>query len=492
MTGRLVSYSACQPPRTSSAAAMPDSVSPGRTTYRAAAAAGFAAAGDVAVTCRVTSVVLLAMRMLAWARGTDPAMPATKRVSSRPQTSTTHADFVHTRKVRHFPSTESVPNAQVRHLGTNHREGKDLRRRNLRQVRTPQWLQLGAARQQQQEQHQRRRQPAEDGDTTAPGTGGAAGAARGTGRTAWHASRDATGHASRRRSLGNYRSRRPRHAAAGGSRQPDHMPPVSPAAPPVGELRLAVPATGNPAVPEVSPSGAAPVTEPSTALPVGPDGGTVPVRRPSAPVTTDPEVFVTGATAAVTVDSTLPGTPAGAGVLGTTGADDPGTPPLADPASRDHTPPVSPAAPPVGELRLAVPATGNPAVPEVSPSGGVLVTEPGTALPVGPDGGTVPVRRPSAPVTTDPEVFVTGASAPVTVERSGPTVPVTGDSAPVTVERTGASVPVTGARTPPRVDSTGPTVPVTGPSTPVTVDRTGAQRAGHGRQRTGNRRQDRA
>jgi hypothetical protein len=168
MTVRLVSYSACQPPRTSSAAAMPDSVSPGRTAYRAAAAAGFAAVGNVAVTCWVTSVVLLAMRMLAWAPGTDPGTPATKRVSRTPQASTTHADFVHTRKVCHFPSTESVPNAQVRHLGTNHREGKDLRRRNLRQVRTPNWLRLGAARQQQQEQQQRRRQPAEDGDTTAP------------------------------------------------------------------------------------------------------------------------------------------------------------------------------------------------------------------------------------------------------------------------------------------------------------------------------------
>ena len=116
----------------------------------------------------MTLVVLLAMRMLAWALGMDPDMPATTRVSRTPQASTTHADFVHTRKVRHFPSTESVPNAQVRHLGTNHREGKDLRRRNLWQVRTPDWLQLGAARQQQQEQQQRRRQPAEDGDTTAP------------------------------------------------------------------------------------------------------------------------------------------------------------------------------------------------------------------------------------------------------------------------------------------------------------------------------------
>src|SRR5215469_8189812 len=146
MTVLLASYSACQPPRTSSAAAMPDSVSPGRTAYRAAVVAGFAAVGNVAVTCLVTSVVLLAMRMLAWVPGTDPDMPATKRVSRTLQASTTHADFVHTRKVRHFPSTESVPNAQVRHLGTNHREGKDLRRRNLRQIRTPDRLQLSAAR----------------------------------------------------------------------------------------------------------------------------------------------------------------------------------------------------------------------------------------------------------------------------------------------------------------------------------------------------------
>jgi hypothetical protein len=117
--------------------------------------------------------------MLAWAPGTDPDMPATRRVSRTLQASTTHADFVHTRKVCHFPSTESVPNARVRHSGTNHREGKDLRRRNLRQVRTPDWLQLGAARQQQQEQDQRRRQLAEEGDTAAAGTK-SADAARGT------------------------------------------------------------------------------------------------------------------------------------------------------------------------------------------------------------------------------------------------------------------------------------------------------------------------
>ena len=158
---------------------MLDNESPGRTTYLGAGCADVADAAASAVLVRVTAVVLLAMRMFAWARGTDPPMPATTRVSSMPQASTTHADFVHTRKVCHFPSTESVPNARVRHSGTNHREGKDLRRRNLRQVRTPDWLQLGAARQQQQEQDQRRRQLAEEGDTAAAGTK-SADAARGT------------------------------------------------------------------------------------------------------------------------------------------------------------------------------------------------------------------------------------------------------------------------------------------------------------------------
>jgi hypothetical protein len=82
---------------------MLDNVSPGCTTYRGAGCAVVAVVADAAATSavlvRVTAVVLLAMRMFAWARGTDPPMPATTRVSSMPQASTTHADFVHTRKV---------------------------------------------------------------------------------------------------------------------------------------------------------------------------------------------------------------------------------------------------------------------------------------------------------------------------------------------------------------------------------------------------------
>src|SRR5215469_2061700 len=81
------------------------SVSPDCTTYFGARCAVVAVDVDVdvaatsSVLVRVTAVVLLAMRMVAWAQGSDPRMPATRRVSSMPQASTTHADFVHTRKV---------------------------------------------------------------------------------------------------------------------------------------------------------------------------------------------------------------------------------------------------------------------------------------------------------------------------------------------------------------------------------------------------------
>jgi hypothetical protein len=82
---------------------MLDNESPGCTTYLGAGCAFVALAADAAATStvlvRVTAVVLLAMRMFAWVRGTDPLMPATRRVISMPQASTTHADFVHTRKV---------------------------------------------------------------------------------------------------------------------------------------------------------------------------------------------------------------------------------------------------------------------------------------------------------------------------------------------------------------------------------------------------------
>jgi len=137
---------------------MLDNESPGRTTYLGAGCACVAVAAGAAATSavlvRVTAVVLLAMRMFAWARGTDPPMPATRRVISMLQASTTHADFVHTRKVRHFPSSGSAANALVRRRGMNRWEGKELRRRNLRQIGTPDRLGRGAAHQEQQEQHE--------------------------------------------------------------------------------------------------------------------------------------------------------------------------------------------------------------------------------------------------------------------------------------------------------------------------------------------------
>jgi hypothetical protein len=82
---------------------MLDKESPGSTTYLGAGCAFGGVVADVAATSavlvRVTAVVLLAMRMFAWARGADPPMPVTTRVISMLQASTTHADLVHTRKV---------------------------------------------------------------------------------------------------------------------------------------------------------------------------------------------------------------------------------------------------------------------------------------------------------------------------------------------------------------------------------------------------------
>src|SRR5579862_7355873 len=104
MTARLAAYSAGQPPGTPRAAAMPDSVSPGRTAYRAAAA-GMAAwtAAAVGPTGRAAvSWVFVAMRVAAWAGRTGPLRLAAVTMtvsSSRLQASTAHADFVHARKV---------------------------------------------------------------------------------------------------------------------------------------------------------------------------------------------------------------------------------------------------------------------------------------------------------------------------------------------------------------------------------------------------------
>src|SRR5215470_9692283 len=105
MARRLAAYSAGQPPRTPNRSAMPDNVSPCCTTYLViclVAVTGAAATLNVLV--RMTSV-LPAVRVFAWAGWTDPFMPtATKMIERMLQASTTHADFVHVRIVRHFPS----------------------------------------------------------------------------------------------------------------------------------------------------------------------------------------------------------------------------------------------------------------------------------------------------------------------------------------------------------------------------------------------------
>ena len=179
-------------------------------------------------------------------------MPATKRVSRTPQASTTHADFVHTRKVRHFPSSESAPNAQVRRSGTNHREGKGLTPaeppagRNARVAAAARRTSSSRSSTSAAASPPRTATPLlpAPGPPTPPAApvappGTPAGTLSGT----------------------------PAGAGVLGTTGADDpgTPPLSPAAPPVSEPRLAMPATGNPAVPEVSPSGAAPVR---TALPL--------------------------------------------------------------------------------------------------------------------------------------------------------------------------------------------------------------------------------
>src|SRR5579859_5526353 len=104
MACRLAAYRAGQPPRTASAAAMRDRVSPGRTAYLGDWAglpgAGFRppAMAVVVKVVRVTGVVLIAMRWVAWARA-GPAGPAAARMVRMHQASTTHADIVHLRMV---------------------------------------------------------------------------------------------------------------------------------------------------------------------------------------------------------------------------------------------------------------------------------------------------------------------------------------------------------------------------------------------------------
>jgi hypothetical protein len=82
---------------------MPDKVSPCCTTYLVVGlVAATGAVATLSMLVRVTSVisVLLAVRVFAWARWTDPFMPTVTRTIDRMlQASTTHADFVHVRIV---------------------------------------------------------------------------------------------------------------------------------------------------------------------------------------------------------------------------------------------------------------------------------------------------------------------------------------------------------------------------------------------------------
>src|SRR5580704_4267247 len=104
ISDRLAAYRVAQPPRTENRAAMPDNVSPYCTTYLATGRAAVPRAAVVvpnataalSLLVRVTSVLLLAMRIFAWAGRVRPVMPAaTAMISRMLQANTTHADFVH-------------------------------------------------------------------------------------------------------------------------------------------------------------------------------------------------------------------------------------------------------------------------------------------------------------------------------------------------------------------------------------------------------------
>src|SRR6185312_6343600 len=156
MARRLAAYRAGQPPRTANRAAMPDSVSPLRTTYFVvwlAAVTGDAATLTALV--RMTSLVLPAVRVFAWAGWTDPFMPAAARMINRMlQASTTHADSVHVRMVLSLSfqgdqrRTLLVRTPRVRTGGKE----SDLGGRHLRQVGAPDRLRGGTTHQPQQDQ----------------------------------------------------------------------------------------------------------------------------------------------------------------------------------------------------------------------------------------------------------------------------------------------------------------------------------------------------
>src|SRR5215470_19695563 len=156
MARRLAAYRAGQPPRTPNRAAMPDRVSPLRTTYLVVwrvAVTGAAAALDVLV--RMTSVVLPAVRVFAWAWWADPFMPTVTRMIARMlQASTTHADLVHVRMVVSLSFQGDQRRTLLVRTPKARTGGKesDLGGRYLWQVGAPDQLRGGTTHQPQQDQ----------------------------------------------------------------------------------------------------------------------------------------------------------------------------------------------------------------------------------------------------------------------------------------------------------------------------------------------------
>src|SRR5215470_492079 len=158
---------------------MADKVSPLCTTYlvvRVVAVTGAAATLNVLV--RMTSV-LLAMRVFAWATGTDPFMAtATRMIGRMLQASTTHADFVHARMVLSL-SFQGIQRRTLLVRTPMARTGgkeRDLGGRHLWQVRPPDRLRGGTTRQPQQDQGEKCDQRS-GGATLGSAPAGAAGAA---------------------------------------------------------------------------------------------------------------------------------------------------------------------------------------------------------------------------------------------------------------------------------------------------------------------------
>src|SRR5690242_2375959 len=156
MARRLAAYRAGQPPRAANRAAMPDSVSPLRTTYFMVwLAAVMGGAATLTVLVRITSVVLPAVRVFAWAGWTDSLVPtATRMIDRMLQASTTHADSVHVRMVLSLSFQGDQRRTLLARTPKARTGGKesDLGGRHFWEVGAPDRLRGGTTHQPQQDQ----------------------------------------------------------------------------------------------------------------------------------------------------------------------------------------------------------------------------------------------------------------------------------------------------------------------------------------------------